>query len=90
MGRGGLGSRPTHVGRLDDEVPGLAIPHHRQHILLLALALPHQEVPGLRQQLSHFCPWDGSVVPQLLMQWLLHLWHELQRWGERELGAKDS
>lgn len=82
--RGGAGRSPgpTHVSGLDDEVPGLAIPQHRQHVLLLALALPHQEVPGVCQQLGHLCPWDGPMVPQLLMQGLLHLWHELQGWRE--------
>lgn len=60
----------------------LAVPQHRQHVLLLALALPDHEVPRMCQQLSHLCPRDGSMVPQLLMQGLLHLWNELQRWGE--------
>lgn len=63
-------------------MPGLAVPKHRQHILLLALALPHQKVPALCQQLSHLRPWDGPVVPQLLMKGLLHLRNELQRWGK--------
>lgn len=78
----GSGPGPTHISRLDDEVSGLAVPQHGQHILLLALALPHDEVPRLYQQLSHLCSWNGSVVPQLLMQWFLHLGHKLQRWGE--------
>lgn len=82
QGREGLNPGPTHVSRLDDEVPGLAIPQHRQHILLLALALPHQEVPGVCQQLRHLCPWDCPMVPQLLMQGLLYLWNELQWWRE--------
>lgn len=83
-GREGKGWRsgPTHISILDDEVSGLAVPQHRQHVLLLALALPDHEVPRVCQQLSHLCPRDGSVVPQLLMQGLLHLWNELQRWGE--------
>lgn len=82
QGREGRSPGPTHVSGLDDEVPGLAIPQHRQHVLLLALALPHQEVPGVCQQLGHLCPWDGPMVPQLLVQGLLHLWHELQGWRE--------
>lgn len=86
-GRGeGSGPGPTHICGLDDEVSGLAVPQHGQHVLLLALAFPDQEVPRVCQQLSHLCPRDGPMVPQLLMQGLLHLWNELQRWGELERG----
>jgi len=63
----------THVGSLDDEVPQLPVPQHAEHVLLLALALPHQEVPAAAQQLLHLQAWDGPVVPDLLAQRLLHL-----------------
>jgi hypothetical protein len=78
----GWGLGPTHICGLDDEVAGQAVPQHGQHVLLLALALPNQEVSGVCQQLSHLRPRDGPMVPQLLLQRLLHLWNELQRWGE--------
>lgn len=39
----------THVSSLDDEVPELPIPQHTEHVLLLALALSHQEVSTAAQ-----------------------------------------
>lgn len=63
----------THVSSLDDEVPGLPVPQHAEHVLLLALALPHQKVPAVAQQLLHLRARDGPVVPDLLAQRLLHL-----------------
>jgi len=69
-------------------VPGLPIPQHAEHILLLPLALPHQEVPAAFQQLLHLRARDGPVVPGLLAQRLLHLRDEGHgRWqlGENEV-----
>lgn len=75
----GSGSQSTHIRGLDDEVPGLAFPQHGQHVLLLALAFPNQEVPRVCEQLNHLRPREGPMVPQLLMEGLLHLGNKLQR-----------
>lgn len=59
----------TYVCQLDDEVSPLLIREHRQDVLSrLAVALPHQEVSLLPQQLLGFRARDGAVVPLLLWQ----------------------
>lgn len=82
------GATVTYISSLDDEVPRLPVPQHAEHVLLLPLALPHQEVPAAAQQLLHLRARDGPVVPGLLAQWLLHLRDEgHRRWqlGEDEV-----
>lgn len=71
----------THVCTLNEEVPALTTPVHRQHIFLFALAFSNQEVPIVLQQFLNLQTGDGTVIPALLGQGLLHLGHRRQGGG---------
>lgn len=62
-------------------MPALSAPVHRQHVFLLALALSHQEIAIILQQFLHLQTGDGTVIPALLGQGLLHLGHCRQGGG---------
>lgn len=65
-------SRSTHIGKLDDEVPPLCVGEDGEHVLAgLAVALAHQEVALLLEQLLGLGPGDGAMVPLLLPQGFL-------------------
>lgn len=70
-----LCNRFTYIWVLNEEVFAGAVPLHRQHIALLLLTLPHQEVPVVLQQLLDLQSGDGSVVPVLLSQRTVHVLH---------------
>lgn len=60
---------PAYIGVLDDEMPPLVVGEHRQDVLArFPVALPHQEVALLPQQLLRLGPGNGAVVPLLLRQ----------------------
>lgn len=73
--------RHTRLAALNDEMAALSTPVDGQHVLPLALALPHQIVPVVLQQLQHLHARDGAVVPALLPQGLLDLRHQLHGGG---------
>lgn len=81
-----LSNRFTYIRVLNEEVFAGAVPLHRQHVALLLLTLPHQEVPVALQQLLDLQSGDGSVVPVLLFQRTVHVQHQglhLNYLGER-------
>lgn len=64
-------------------------PLHRQDVSRLLLALPHQEVAVLPQQLLNLQSGNNSVVPGLLFQRKLHvLSHRATREGLMRQSAK--
>lgn len=64
-------------------------PVHRQDVSRLLLALPHQEVAVLPQQLLNLQSGNNSVVPGLLFQRKLHvLPHGATREGLMRRSAK--
>lgn len=68
-------SRFTYICVLNEEMFAGSIPLHREHITLLLLTLPHQEVSVILQQLLDLQSGNGSVVPVLLPQRTIHLLH---------------
>lgn len=63
-----LWAKAAYVSVLNEEVLAGAAPLHREDVARLLLALPHQEVAVLRQQLLNLQPGNRSVVPALLFQ----------------------
>lgn len=66
----------TYIRVLNEEVLAGSVPLHRQHITVLFLTLPHQEVSIVLQQLLDLQSGDGSVVPVLLSQRTVHVLHK--------------
>lgn len=69
-------SRFTYISVLNEEMLAGSIPLHREHITVLLLTLPHQEVSVILQQLLDFQSGNSSVVPVLLPQRTIHLLHQ--------------
>lgn len=63
-----LRAKPAYVFVLNEEMLAGAAPLHRKDVARLLLALPHQEVTVLGQQLLDLQPGNRSVVPALLFQ----------------------
>lgn len=75
MGTDLLWTKSAYVFVLNEEMFAGSAPLHRKDVTWLLLALPHQEVTVLRQQLLNLQSGNSSVVPALLFQRTRHLLH---------------
>lgn len=85
-----LFSRFTYIHVLNEKMLAGSIPKHREHITLLLVTLPHQEVSIILQQLLDFKSGDGSVVPVLLPQRTIHLLHSVKARKHLKAGREEK
>lgn len=83
-------SRFTYIRVLNEEVLVGSIPLHGEHITLLLLTLPHQEVSIILQQLLDLQSGNGSVVPVLLPQRTIRILHGGEDRKHLEAGREKS